>query len=43
MKVVICDHVFPDLEEEKRALACVPDGRCVSLAKNLLDNCETAL
>ena len=25
MKVVICDHVFPDLEEEKRALACVPD------------------
>lgn len=25
MKVVICDHVFPDIEQEKRALACVPD------------------
>lgn len=25
MKVVICDHVFPDIEQEKKALACVPD------------------
>lgn len=25
MKVVICDHVFPDIEEEKKSLACVPD------------------
>ena len=25
MKVVICDHIFPDIEQEKRELACVPD------------------
>lgn len=25
MKVVICDHIFPDIEQEKKALACVPD------------------
>lgn len=25
MKVVICDHVFPHIEEEKKELACVPD------------------
>lgn len=25
MKVVICDHIFPDIEQEKEALACVPE------------------
>ena len=25
MKVVICDHVFPDIEQEKEALACIPE------------------
>lgn len=25
MKVVICDHVFPDIEQEKKELACIPD------------------
>lgn len=25
MKVVILDHIFPDIEQEKKALACVPD------------------
>lgn len=25
MKVVICDHVFPDIEQEKKELACVQD------------------
>ena len=25
VRVVICDHIFPDIEQEKRELACVPD------------------
>lgn len=25
MKVVICDHIFPDIEQEKIELACIPE------------------
>lgn len=25
MKVVICDHIFPGLEQEKKAFSCIPD------------------
>ena len=35
VKAVICDHIFPDIEQEKLALACVPDLELVDA------NCTT--
>jgi len=46
MKVVICDHVFPDIEQEKLALSCVPnlelvDARC-TCREDVIASCSDA-
>ena len=46
MKVVICDHIFPDIEQEKRELACVPDlelvDACCTTREEVVEACRDA-
>lgn len=46
MKVVICDHVFPDIEQEKKELACIPDleliDACCTCKEDVIAACADA-